>query len=190
MSIHWKDYNTDGLYDELIQSPSRPRKWARALCLYFSSLKDEELKERRTASELAIQAMGITFTVYLEDKGNIDQAWPFDIIPRIITKTEWDKVEKGLKQRVNICRALLSDPPVLLFDEPTSGLDFEMTKELYRLLKNIHDSGKIILFTSHRPEEIRNLATRIIVLHEGNLVFDGSPQQYFESEIHENLYAS
>jgi ABC-type multidrug transport system ATPase subunit len=112
----------------------------------------------------------------------------FNLLP--FRKNKIQELSKGLKQRVNICRALLSDPPVLLFDEPTSGLDFEMTKELYRLLKNIHDSGKIILFTSHRPEEIRNLATRIIVLHEGNLVFDGSPQQYFESEIHENLYAS
>lgn len=112
----------------------------------------------------------------------------FNLLP--FRRNKIQELSKGLKQRVNICRALLSDPPVLLFDEPTSGLDFEMTKELYRLLKNIHDSGKIILFTSHRPEEIRNLATRIIVLHEGNLVFDGSPQQYFESEIHENLYAS
>ena len=112
----------------------------------------------------------------------------FNLLP--FRKNKIQQLSKGLKQRVNIGRALLSDPPVLLFDEPTSGLDFEMTKELYRLLKNIQDSGKIILFTSHRPEEIRNLATRIMVLHEGGLVFDGSPQQYFESEIHENLYAS
>jgi ABC-type multidrug transport system ATPase subunit len=56
-------------------------------------------------------------------------------------------------------------------------------------LNNIHDAGKTILFTSHRPEEIKSLATRIMVLHEGGLVFDGSPQQYFQSEVHENLYA-
>ena len=109
---------------------------------------------------------------------------------RPFRKNKIQELSKGLKQRVNIGRALLADPPVLLFDEPTSGLDFEMTKELYRLLKDIHESGKIILFTSHRPEEIRNLATRIMVLHEGGLVFDGSPQQYFASEVHENLYAS
>jgi ABC-type multidrug transport system ATPase subunit len=97
-------------------------------------------------------------------------------------------LSKGLKQRVSIGRALLADPPVLLFDEPTSGIDFEMTKEIYRLLKDFHASGKTILFTSHRPEEIKTLATRIIVLHQGNLVFDGSPQKYFQSEIHEKLY--
>lgn len=98
-------------------------------------------------------------------------------------------LSKGLKQRVNIGRALLADPPVLLCDEPTSGLDFEMTKELYRLLNTLHDAGKTILFTSHRPEEIKSLATRILVLHEGKLIFDDSPQEYFQSAVHENLYA-
>jgi len=99
------------------------------------------------------------------------------------------ELSKGLKQRVSIGRALLSEPPLLLFDEPTSGLDFEMTKEIYLLLKKIHASGKTILFTSHRPEEIQALATRIMVLHQGGLVFDGPPHTYFESTLHENLYA-
>jgi ABC-type multidrug transport system ATPase subunit len=98
-------------------------------------------------------------------------------------------LSKGLKQRVSIGRSLLADPPVLLFDEPTSGLDFEMTKEIYRLLKSTHASGKTILFTSHRPEEIKTLATRVLVLHQGSRVFDGPPRDYFQSTIHENLYA-
>jgi len=102
--------------------------------------------------------------------------------------TKVQSLSKGLKQRVSIGRALMADPSLLLFDEPTSGLDFEMTKEIYRLLKNFHVSGKTILFTSHRPEEIRSLATRIMVLHQGCLVFDGPPADYFESVIHQNLY--
>ena len=121
---------------------------------------------------------------------------PFVRIEEILIKFELlpfrrNKVQilsKGLRQRVSIGRALLADPPVLLFDEPTSGLDFEMTKEIYRLIDVFHASGKTIIFTSHRPEEIKTLATRIIVLHQGNLVFDGSPQKYFQSEIHEKLY--
>lgn len=99
------------------------------------------------------------------------------------------ELSKGLKQRVSIGRSLLPDPPILLFDEPTSGLDFEMTKEIYKLLNQIHASGKTILFTSHRPEEIKTLATRIIVLHQGGVVFDGPTREYFQSNIHEKLYA-
>jgi ABC-2 type transport system ATP-binding protein len=110
----------------------------------------------------------------------------FDLLPFRYNKIH--VLSKGLRQRVSIGRALLADPPVLLFDEPTSGIDFEMTKEIYRLLKNFHALGKTIIFTSHRPEEIKTLATRIIVLHQGCLVFDGQPQKYFQSEIHEKLY--
>ena len=111
----------------------------------------------------------------------------FNLIP--FRKSKVQSLSKGLKQRVNIGRALLTDPPILLLDEPTSGLDFEMTREIYRLLSAMHGAGKTIIFTSHRPEEIRSLATRVILLHEGSLVFDGSTQEYFRSETHEKLYA-
>lgn len=111
----------------------------------------------------------------------------FNLTP--FRKSKVQSLSKGLKQRVSIGRALLADPPVLILDEPTSGLDFEMTREIYRLLNTMHDAEKTILFTSHRPEEIKNLATRIMVLHEGTLIFDGYPDEYFQSEIHQELYA-
>jgi ABC-2 type transport system ATP-binding protein len=111
----------------------------------------------------------------------------FNLLP--FRKSKVQALSKGLKQRVNIGRALLADPPLLILDEPTSGLDFEMTREIYRLLNAMHDAGKTIIFTSHRPEEIRNLATRIMVLHQGSLIFDGPPGEYFQSEVHAELYA-
>jgi len=112
----------------------------------------------------------------------------FNLLPSRRSKVQ--SLSKGLKLRVNIGRALLADPPLLILDEPTSGLDFEMTREIYRLLTAMHAVGKTIIFTSHRPEEIKNLATRIMVLHESRLVFDGAPHEYFQSDIHEQLYAS
>lgn len=102
--------------------------------------------------------------------------------------TKVQNLSKGLKQRVNIGRSILSDPPILLFDEPTSGLDFDMTKEIFKLLREFHAAGKTILFTTHRPEEIKNLATRLMVLHQGRVVFDGSPTEYFQSKLHNELY--
>lgn len=97
-------------------------------------------------------------------------------------------LSKGLKQRVSIGRSLIADPPVLLLDEPTSSLDFETTKDIYRLIHRIHALGKTVLFTSHRPEEIKSLATRILVLHEGAVVFDGTPDAYFQSSFYRTLY--
>ncbi len=97
-------------------------------------------------------------------------------------------LSKGLKQRVSIGRSLIADPPVLLLDEPTSALDFETTKDIYHLIHRIHSQGKTVLFTSHRPEEIKSLASRILVLHEGAVVFDGVPDAYFQSSFYQTLY--
>jgi ABC-2 type transport system ATP-binding protein len=110
----------------------------------------------------------------------------FELAPfrRSIVRT----LSKGLKQRVSIGRSLLSDPSVLLLDEPTSALDFEMTNEIYKLIRSIHSQGKTLMFTSHRPEEVKSLATRILVLHQGSLVFDGTPEAYFKSAFYETLY--
>lgn len=110
----------------------------------------------------------------------------FNLLP--FRKSKIQALSKGLRQRVSIGRTLLADPPLLLFDEPTSGLDFEMTKEVYRMMKDFHGAGKTIMFTSHRPEEVKSLATRIIMLHQGGVLFDGSPETYFRSEMYEEMY--
>ncbi len=109
MAIRWKEYRPSGLYDELVQSAGRPRRWARPLCRFFSALKDPELQDRKSASDLAIRSMGITFTVYSEEEGSIDRAWPFDLIPRVIQKKEWEGIEKGLKQRVHALNLFIDD---------------------------------------------------------------------------------
>lgn len=108
MAIDWKAYDPGSFYDELISSPGYPRAAARELCKRLRQLSDEELMERRDAAELAIIVMGITFTVYTEG-GSIDRAWPFDIIPRIIPRREWEKTEAGLRQRVNALNRFISD---------------------------------------------------------------------------------
>jgi ABC-type multidrug transport system ATPase subunit len=97
-------------------------------------------------------------------------------------------LSRGLRQRVSLGRSLLPDPPFLLLDEPTSGLDIEMTGNMYQLLKKRNASGKTILFSSHHPGEIRTLASRVIVLQRGELVFDGYPADYFQSRSHDALY--
>jgi len=110
MPIRWKHYSANEFYDELILNSGRPRKSAGALCKYLASLKDDELQDRKDASDLAIRTMGITFTVYSEEEGGtIDRAWPFDIIPRVITNTEWEQIERGLKQRVQALNMFIND---------------------------------------------------------------------------------
>ena len=103
-----EDYRTNGAWDELIDSEGQPRPHARHLMQYLSSLDDKELLSRKVASEIAIREMGISFTVYTEG-GNIDRAWPFDIIPRIIELSEWRRIEDGLKQRLTALNLFIND---------------------------------------------------------------------------------
>ena len=108
MSISWRDYPVTGLHDELIGRRNRIRPAARQLCQHLRSLSDQALADRLAAAEVAIQVMGITFTVY-SDKGAIDRAWPFDIIPRVIAREEWVGIEAGLKQRVRALNRFIDD---------------------------------------------------------------------------------
>lgn len=107
-NVNWEDYSAQGFYDELIAAPGKPRPEAAMLCDYLAKLDAAELAAHKTAAEVAIQLMGITFTVYTE--GNmIDRAWPFDIVPRIIPLAEWQKTEAGLKQRVQALNMFIDD---------------------------------------------------------------------------------
>ncbi len=108
MSKIWENYQTDVSYDELMLSGFQPRPSSYILCQYLNSLTQESIEKRKIAAELAILEMGISFTVY-SDEGNIDRAWPFDIIPRIIEAKEWRYIEKGLKQRLKALNCFIAD---------------------------------------------------------------------------------
>lgn len=109
MAIRWGSYKVKDLYDELIRVAGKPRYGSVPLCEYLRNLSDKEIEEYKAAAEMAIGVMGITFTVYSEEEGSIDRAWPFDIIPRVIPKSDWDKVEEGLKQRVIALNRFIDD---------------------------------------------------------------------------------
>lgn len=101
-------YETADIYDELFARPGAPRPPARALYQSLATTGVRELRDRQRAADQAIHSMGITFTVYSEG-GNIDRAWPFDVIPRIIAREEWERVSRGLQQRVQALNLFIGD---------------------------------------------------------------------------------
>jgi len=131
MSKIWENYKIDATYDELMHSGIQPRPVGHSLCQYLNSLSEEDIKQRKTAAELAILEMGISFTVY-SDEGNIDRAWPFDIIPRIIDTQEWHAIEKGLKQRLKALNCFISD----VYDQQLFIKDGKMPSEIINSSKN------------------------------------------------------
>ena len=108
MTIDYNCYLPGETYDELVTKAGHPRVAARSLCRHFSKLSDAELDEHRKAVDLAIMALGITFTVYSEGD-NIDRVWPLDVVPRIISRREWARTEEGLKQRLTALNLFISD---------------------------------------------------------------------------------
>ena len=131
MSRIWENYQTDVSYDELMRSGFQPRPCSYSLCQYLNSLTQESIEKRKVAAEQAIQEMGISFTVY-SDEGNIDRAWPFDIIPRIIEAKEWYHIEKGLKQRLKALNCFITD----IYDQQTFIKEGKIPSDIINSSKN------------------------------------------------------
>ena len=79
----------------------------------------------------------------------------------------------GQKQRVNIARALVADPPILIMDEPTLGLDVLSNRVILDFIRRERDEGKTIILSTHYLDEAETLCDRVGLLHEGHLVAEG-----------------
>jgi ABC-2 type transport system ATP-binding protein len=82
------------------------------------------------------------------------------------------KLSKGLRQRVGLAQALLHDPEVLIMDEPTSGLDPNQIREFRELVRQ-YRGRKTMLISTHILQEVDALADRVLLIHKGELAFDG-----------------
>ncbi|MBD3792593.1 MAG: ATP-binding cassette domain-containing protein [Campylobacterales bacterium] len=84
----------------------------------------------------------------------------------------------GQKQRVSLCRALMNRPKLLLMDEPLSALDPEMRTKLQNEILQLHkEFGTTTIMVSHDPSEIYRLANRVVILHHGKIINDGTPKE-------------
>ncbi len=95
-------------YDELRGTDGSPRPAAAALMAHLDAMPPEELRARQAAAESTIESAGISFTVY-DGGDNIDRAWPYDIVPRVVERREWDRIEAGLVQRLVALNHFIDD---------------------------------------------------------------------------------
>lgn len=102
------DYKTDDFFDEMLLKKNHIRPCYSLLADKISSMSIHELHQKQFAAERAYVSMGITFNVYHEGKG-LERILPFDIIPRIINRAEWQTIDRGLKQRVQALNIFLDD---------------------------------------------------------------------------------
>ncbi len=88
----------------------------------------------------------------------------------------------GMKQRLALAIALLSDPPLIILDEPTSNLDAAGRGEVVEMLQRLRRAGKTLLFASHRPDEVISLADRVLILEGGKIQRDTTPLDLWPTE--------
>ncbi len=101
-------YDTEDFFDEMICSEGTPRPTAKLLLEKIQGLPDGEIIRRQQAAERTLLQMGITFNVYGDGAGT-EKIWPFDLLPRIIGATEWEWIERGLKQRIHALNLFIND---------------------------------------------------------------------------------
>ncbi len=92
-----------------------------------------------------------------------------------LERRRFGKLSGGQKQRVMFALALCGDPQLVFLDEPTAGLDVEARRGLWEEIRALSDSGRTTVLTTHYLEEADALADRVVVLHNGRVVADGSP---------------
>lgn len=102
------------------------------------------------------------------------------------------KMSTGMKQKVSIARALVHDPPVLIFDEPTVGLDVLVARALLTTVAELRDQGKCIVFSTHIMREAERLCDRIAIVHRGRLLAEGTldalHREYEQDDLEELFF--
>jgi len=84
------------------------------------------------------------------------------------------KMSTGMRQKVSIARALIHDPPVLIFDEPTSGLDVLVARAVLKSIEQLRELGKCVLFSTHILREVERLCDRVAIVSQGTVKASGT----------------
>ena len=93
-----------------------------------------------------------------------------------------NQLSGGQQQRVAIARALATEPEVMLFDEPTSALDPELVGEVLKVMRSLADEGRTMLVVTHEMGFAREVASRVVFVHQGKIEEDGKPNEVFASQ--------
>ncbi len=137
----------------------------RELLVYFAQLHRIELREARARADHLIGWLGIGDFAGLR----------------------CGALSTGQKQRVNIARALIADPPILVMDEPTLGLDVLSNRVILEFIKRERDEGKTIILSTHYLDEAEGMCDVIGLLHNGNLVAEGDLESLRKATGEERL---
>lgn len=134
------------------------------------------LYERLSAREVVAYFAELHGITGKERDRRIDQVFTeLDVHP--FADRRCDKLSTGQKQRVNIARTLIHEPPVLFFDEPTSGLDVVAARTVVRFIRRCREEGKTVLLSTHIMSEVEALCDRLAVIYQGRIAAIGTVEE-------------
>ena len=146
----WNNYNASKAYDGYFTNENKLRKHAVIISSILEKYGKEKLQEIEKNCQSTISARGINFRVYAANNRAEEKKWPLDIIPRIIPKSQWNKVTKGLKQRVKALNLFIDDaynqkkifkdniiPKEIIFNSPYYVKECEGFSPKYKSWANI-----------------------------------------------------
>ena len=152
---------------DLLESPQKIRRE-----LGFLS-GDTGLYRRLTAREL------ITYFGKLYDMPSSRIKERIELIDGMLDMKEFldkkiDSLSTGMRQKVSIARSIVHDPPVMIFDEATAGLDILTAKNIINFIHSCKTEGKCVLFSTHIMREAERIADRIVMIHQGKMLKEGT----------------
>lgn len=141
----------------------------------------------RLSTRELLQMLGVLYGVAEEDtKRRIDE------ISEVLSMESFldnriEKLSTGQTQRASIARCLIHDPQVYIFDEPTLGLDIISSAAIVDFMKGEREKGKTVLYSTHYMEEAEYLCDRIIMIHQGRIIGEGTPEELRMQTGHDSL---
>jgi sodium transport system ATP-binding protein len=97
------------------------------------------------------------------------------------------KLSTGMKQKLSIARCIIHDPPILILDEPTLGLDIITARTVTGYVKRFREQGKCIIYSTHLMREAERLCDVIAIIHQGNLITQGTLEELKKNSSSEDL---
>lgn len=134
----------------------------------------------------------IKYFAELNGMGHEETAESIDELVEMLDMKEYidrrvGKFSRGMKQKVAIARSIVHKPSVMLFDEPTAGLDVTAARIVQDFIKKCKLDNKAIVFSSHSMSEVERICDRIIIIHKGKIVEEGTVQELKKKHNNENV---
>lgn len=140
--------------------------------------------EELTAKESLLFFAGVYGLKGAEKKKRVEEALEFVGLSEQANKPP-GKFSGGMKRRLNIACALTHRPQFLIMDEPTVGIDPQSRNHILQSVKQLRANGTTILYTTHYMEEVQEIASRVVIMDQGQVIKEGTVQQLIQTIQHE-----